>query len=598
MKSLKILRLLMQDAEFKSSRETERDWKTIQSRFENEGISFLMITLPAFTNWLEQSLELGQASPSIFATFHRKGGCGGVSLPAFLLGLTSRVFDVRTGRLLETADPSAVFFIRQICSFFKKVKVNCSEERKTATVKKFLETDLMLPKRIKLSRIGQSVANVIISSLDYSGVVDADLCFPKHGPGATVEKLWGNQKYKGRDFYARWIRALSIEELYGVQPIENRFDAIRIIKERDEQPCRLSLVPKTLKAPRTIAVEPVAMQYAQQLVSSRLIAAMGKSYLTKHIRFNDQSVNNRLAKEGSHGKGQCTIDLSEASDRIAAGLVREIVRSDSLLRSQLLAVRTSRISIRSGAKGSLRTHVLRKFSTSGSAVTFPVETLVFFILAIAAIIEGTGPHRNLLTAIHRICKDVSVYGDDIVAPDAFCIPICDYFEAHGLKVNRNKTFSKGMFRESCGGDYFKGYDVTPKYLRQWLPRKRTDANEIASAISTSNQLFLAGCWHAADYMRRVVDSIFRIPLVKRTSPGLGWYTLQDAFEFSSRRDSYGEYTVRTLVLRSSPLENQIDGDDALLKALISTGVQDDPGHLLVSVPQYSAVAKVKMVRPY
>jgi hypothetical protein len=606
MKSLKILRLLLQDAGLKSSRETERDWLTIQSRFKNEGLSFLMITLPSFTSWLEQSLEARMALPTIFAAFHRKAGRGHVSLPAFLLGLTERIFDAQSGRLLETADPSAVYFIRQICSFFKKTKIACSEERNILAIKKFLETDRALPKRCSLSSVARSVANAVILSLNYSDSVRVEPGFPKHGPGATVEKLWGNQKYIGRDYYARWMRSITIEELYGFQAVEDWYGSISVIKTQDERPCRLSLVPKTLKAPRTIAVEPVAMQFAQQLVSSRLIAAMGKSYLTKHIRFDDQSVNNELAKEGSHGKGRSTIDLSEASDRIAAALVREIVRADSGLRSQLFAVRSSKISIRS-RKSAHPGNVLfrkeevhlRKFSTSGSAVTFPVETLVFFTLALSAIVEKTGPHRDLMAAIRRYSTEVSVFGDDIVVPDSYCDIVCSYLETFGLKVNWNKTFSKGEFRESCGGDYFRGHDVTPKYLRRLLPSTRSEANEIASCVSTANQLHAAGCWNAANYMREMVDSIFRMPLVKRTSPGLGWFTFQNAYEFNPlKRNAFGEYVVRTLVLKSKSLVNSIDGVDALLKALISRGVQEDSDHLLRSVPQYTAVVRTQLVTPY
>lgn len=605
MKSLKILRLLLQDASY-SSHETERDWVTIQSRFEHEGLSFLTITLPAFTSWLEQSLEAKHALPTIFSTFHRKNGRRGGSLPAFLLGLTERVFDIESGDLRNNADPSAVYFIRQICSFFKKVKLQCSQERRKAAVKKFLETDSSLPKRCSFNSVTRSVANAVILSLNYSIDMIDDPSFPKHGPGATVERLWGNQKYKVRDYYARWIGIITPEELYGMSVAEVGYEPIRMISPRDEQPCRLSLVPKTLKTPRTIAVEPVAMQYAQQLVSSRLIASMGQSYLTKHIRFNDQSVNNRLAKEGSHGKGLSTIDLSEASDRISVALVREIVRVNSVLRRQLMAVRSTRVSIRGGKEENLRDldfgsspiFRLRKFSTSGSAVTFPVETLVFFTLALSAIVEATGPHRNLMAAIHRYATDVSVFGDDIVVPDAYCNAVCDHLESFGLKVNRGKTFSKGSFRESCGGDYYLGHDVTPKYLRHLVPRSSTDANALASVVSTSNQLFLSGCWHAANGLREMADAIFRFPLVKKTSPGLGWWTYQNAYEFSHRRDAYGNYVVRTMVLRSRPRRNPLDGEDALLKALISRGVQDDPRHLLESVPQYSAVARRRMVTPY
>ncbi len=612
MKSLFILRLLLQDAEsIIGSHETDRDWLTIQTRFEHEGESFLMITLPTFSSWLEQSLENGSVVPSIFQSFHRKEGPRDRSLPAFLLGLTSRVFDSHTGLIRSDADPSCVYFIRQICSSFKKVRSECSRERRDDTVEKFVETDRLLPKRIVLDTVTRSVANYVISSLKYSDRDSVDPCFPKHGPGATAEKLWGNQKYTLQEYYTRWIGRIDIEELYGVQPLQDAYTSIKLISEKHEVACRLALVPKTLKAPRTIAVEPTAMQYAQQLVSARLIAAMSKSSLTRHIKFTDQSINNLHAREGSRGGSQSTIDLSEASDRVGASLVREIVRSDPRLREQLFAVRSTRIRIgnQAGRASKGRTIVLRKFSTSGSAVTFPVETLVFFILALSALVRsslsqtkegGNASHasESLTSAIHRLSTEVSVYGDDIVVPKTYCNDVCHHLESYGLKVNFGKTFSKGSFRESCGGDYFLGEKVTPVYLRQLLPDTLRDGVKFASAVSYSNQLYLAGCWKTADWVKRQIDMIARLPLVQRTSPGLGWYTFKDAHDFSHKRTAYGEYVVSTFALRAKALPNAIDGYDALRKALISARPFEDPEHLLSSVPQYSATLRRVLVTPY
>lgn len=594
MKSLDILRLLVQDAALNCSVNTGRDWLTIQSRVENEGLSFLTITLPRFTTWLEQSLEESLAQPTIFPVFHRKTRGGG-SLPAFLWGLTSRIFDPVSGRLRDNADPSAVYFIRQICSFFKKVKLPCTARRNEDTIEKFLATDAGLPKRDTLDRVGQSVANYIVLGLKYSEQ-DSALALPKHGPGATFEKTWGNQKYVGREYYARWMGAIDVEDLYGFSAILDDNNTFKVIQPRDELPCRLSLVPKTLKAPRTIAVEPVAMQYAQQLVSSRLIAAMGAFRLTRHLDFADQAKNRELARLGSQSGKWSTIDLSEASDRISSSLVREIVRSDPLLSRQLFAARSSKIRVRS--RGVSKDILLRKFSTSGSAITFPVETLVFFILAVTALVRLDKTSTSLVAAIHRAATEVSVYGDDIIAPSSACTSVIQELEVHNLKVNRSKTFHKGFFRESCGGDYFRGYDVTPKYLRALLPESRADSSSFASSVSTGNQLFLAGCWRAASGLRDIIDLIFPFPLVARTSPGLGWFTYQNGYQFSRRRDSFGEHVVRTWKVTNRAVDNVIDGFDALLKHFLSKAPPEDSEHLSKSTRQFASTTRLTWVRPY
>jgi len=594
MKSLNILRLLVLDAALNCAADTGRDWMTIQSRVDREGLSFLTITLPRFSSWLEQSLEEGAALPTILPFFHRKSGKYR-SLPAFLWGLTVRIFDPTSGLLREDADPSAVYFIRQICSFLKKVKLPCTERRNEAAISKFLETDVCLPKNDRLDTIGQSVANVIVRSLKFSEQ-DFSEVFPRHGPGATFEKLWGNQKYKGRDYYSRWMGVIDAEELYGMSAVQSVDNSIRYLSPRDESPCRLSLVPKTLKSPRTIAVEPVAMQYAQQLVSNRLMASMRTSAYTKHLDFADQAKNRTLALQGSLTGDKSTIDLSEASDRISCSLVREIVRSDQLLSKQLFAVRTSKIQIRS--RGATTIHLLRKYSTSGSAVTFPVETLVFFILSVTALVRTYIASMDMLSAIRRAASEVSVYGDDIVAPSTACASVIQELEMHNLKVNREKTFSKGLFRESCGGDYFRGHDVTPKYLRQLPPESRDDISSFASTVSTCNQLFLAGCWIAADGMKKAFSRLYSLPLVKRRRTStLGWNTFQDAYEFSKHRDVFGGYRVRTWVVHSPPEVNILRDMDGLLKHHISSGVQEDENHYVMSIRQFTSTLRQRWTSP-
>lgn len=596
MKSLNILRLLAQDAAANCSADTERDWICIQKRFKHEGESFLTITLPTFSTWLEKSIEEKQVDPAILSSFRqwKKGS----PLPAFLRGLTSRVFDPVTGRILVEPDPTAVFFIRQICNNFKKVKDNCTEKRNSDTIKKFVETDTGLPKRIVFSKVVQSVAFLLVSGLSYSASDLRAASLPKHGPGAVVERLQGNQKYKNRDYYARWTGRIEIEDLYGVQPMQDQYTSVVIVPEFEEKPCRLRIVPKTMKAPRLIAKEPVAMQFAQQLVSSRLINAMSKSPYHKHIRFDDQSINKHYACEGSLNRGYATIDLSEASDRVSNSLVRELVKSDPVLRSELFSVRSSKIQMLDGS-----ILVLNKFSTSGSAITFPVETFVFHAIAVSAIVEDGIRRRlwvgdSMRSIVRRVSTEVSVFGDDIIVPDTVCAVVMDALEAYGLKVNRKKTFYKGLFRESCGGDYFDGYDVTPKYLRLWLPHDKTDLKSLFSAVTYSNQLFLAGCWKTAEWIRSEIGKIASIPFVKATSPGIGWYTYQQCYDFSSKRNSYGEYVVRTLVSRTKSLSNEIDGYDALLKHLISVGPSEDETNLTHSTPSFRSKVGYRMVTPY
>jgi hypothetical protein len=63
-----------------------------------------------------------------------------------------------------------------------------------------------------------------------------------------------------------------------------------------------------------------------------------------------------------------------------------------------------------------------------------------------------------------------------------------------LKVNEGKSFVHGQFRESCGVDGFKGYDVTPLKPRTLVadgPAARV------AVIDTINNLFNKGLWNAS-----------------------------------------------------------------------------------------------------
>lgn len=590
MKSLNILSALLHDASRTLGVDMSRDWLRIQSRLQAEGVSFLTITLPAFSSWLEQSLEAERTLQTVYSSFRKSKHR---AAPCFLQGLTERIFDKCTGDLRSDADPSAVFFIRSICTFFKKVKLPCTQVRNDMAVRKFVDTDACLPDKVEVDSVTRSVAYVVISSLFY---FKSDESLPKHGKGATFEKIAGNRKYEGRDFYKRWLPLLDPEDLYGHAYGGDR--GVDYVEEAEEKPCRLSLVPKTLKTPRIIAVEPLAMQYAQQLCADRLIRSMRRSVLTRHIDFTDQTVNRDLAKAGSIDRSVSTIDLSEASDRVSLPLVEALFGSDPGLLAELLAFRSTHIKLPDGAPFGGVVMPLKKYSTSGSALTFPVESLVFFILALGSVVKSRlHDYGDLRSAISHLARNVNVYGDDIVVPSDTCREVIASLEAVGLKVNRGKTFYEGYFRESCGGDYFKGYDVTPTYLRHMLASDLSQSDAMCSSVSTSNILFKKGCWLASDYIREAIDSIRKLPVVLSTCPGLGWHGFTDAHDHWKVLPNF-HMGVRTLVPYTKPVKDTLDGYSALLKHFLSKGVQEERDHLSHTVPRFRSRLRLKWVTPY
>jgi len=92
------------------------------------------------------------------------------------------------------------------------------------------------------------------------------------------------------------------------------------------------------------------------------------------------------------------------------------------------------------------------FCTMGIGYTFPLQTLVFLAL---------------LKAIQSVYFDrldrrlISVYGDDMIYSSRMHEQVVLHFQEIGFLVNIEKSFSRGQFRESCGGDYYRGMDVRP-----------------------------------------------------------------------------------------------------------------------------------------
>ena len=100
----------------------------------------------------------------------------------------------------------------------------------------------------------------------------------------------------------------------------------------------------------------------------------------------------------------------------------------------------------------------------GNGTTFPVQSIVYAILSIAAILYEKGAGYGN-AQIDDAVQEIQVFGDDIILP-SFAVPTLALLLEHlQLKVNWRKTHAKGHFRESCGMDAFRGADVTPLYLR-------------------------------------------------------------------------------------------------------------------------------------
>jgi hypothetical protein len=517
-KSLMLWKLLAYECASRCCTTAQRDIDTVTSRIKTEGLSFLTISLPIFCQGFEKSLEDCRIDSTAFPGF---GLCRGT--PKFLSGFLRQVFCERTGVLLDTPSIEAIRCIRQLTLLFKRFGSDCSPRRTEEAFKGYIKLEMEMrdfrPRaskevlRLKSLLLGQVFSDVDL--LIYNGDI-----IPQHGNGATSDRLKGNQKWSQLSWPERleW----TFPYLEHVLPNHRYFDhlgEVDFLRPEAELPVKVICVPKTMKTPRIIAMEPTAMQYMQQAIMLSLREAIESSFLNDFIGTASQDPNKYLAQLGSSSTSLATLDLSEASDRVSWSLVEDLLRRHPHLHEAVSSTRSRRATLPSESLIDLA-----KFASMGSALTFPVESIVFFLLVLHGIEKSTG-HQLTLEDVKSLKGRVRIYGDDIIIPSIHVRSVIDVLESYGLKVNRHKSFWNGKFRESCGGDYYDGKWVTPVYCRRNLPRSRKDVQDLLSAVSFRNQLYLAGFFSTVSWLDRQILRVLKVfPFVPADSPVLGRLT--------------------------------------------------------------------------
>jgi len=573
------------------------DVKTLQRRVEKEGDSFLTITLPAYCKGFEQALAAGRLEPSYFPACRFKRG-----LPVFLRGFLSKIFHADR-RLMDEPDLDCIFSVRQICLLHKKVLLPCTKKRERKAEEGFVrcENDLSEVKvdSTALESFERTAAIVMSDVLrDIPNGDPYELLRPHHGPGSTQERILGNSKYEFKLWHARLEEQFPFTE-FGVASQRDLggddcpLERVQFVEPGDEEPVRVVFVPKTLKSPRVIAIEPVCMQYMQQAIEEVLKPAIETGrYTGGRVNFTRQSVNRELALKSSRNGRLATLDLSEASDRVHSSLVRGLLRVSPVLTDMVFACRSTRATLPSGL-----TLTLEKFASMGSALCFPMESLVFFNIIVSGRIRRAQKPVTAST-VRQYSRDVYVYGDDIIVPVDEAPAICEDLHLFGLKVNAAKSFWTGKFRESCGMDAYDGVEVTPVYCRTTSPSNRWNHKEVLSWVSMANQFYRKGLWGAAQAVRDYIDSKMRSPLpfVGENSSGLGWVSFSNAQTVHRWNRQLHRFETRAMVVVPTRYKDPITGSSALLKCFRVIGqTAVDLKHLYESIRRGALTLKLQWV---
>jgi len=226
---------------------------------------------------------------------------------------------------------------------------------------------------------------------------------------------------------------------------------------------RCSFVPKTASTSRMICVEPLLNSYYQLGLCASLEARLRQFF---GIDLSIQpSVNHSLAKAGSIDGSYATIDLSAASDSISLGLCEWLL--PSWLFELLLQLR-SRTTLIDGKEVPLF-----MISTMGNGFTFPLQTIIFsaVLKAVSSIFGKIGES-----------KAWSCFGDDLICRTNVYDRVVYYLGELGFRINADKSYSQGPFRESCGADWFCGQPVRPVFIR-----KLDSPHDVVVAINQLNE---------------------------------------------------------------------------------------------------------------
>lgn len=559
----------------------------VAKRMALEGIGFLTKTLPRLGRALDRALSgevpLDAASLAFESLPNSK-------LPRFLGELFQRIF-AHSGWVLPTPCVRSIRSIRQVVYCFYKYKLPCASDLEREVVNQFIKTDLdLLPynqyaNEIFHKQIGEDplsirsikdrrTRNLLLRarrrlSKLFQGFNVEDIR-PRHGPGAvsTKEKLW--TKY-------HWTKVSPrITDIY---PFDAYFcasgghvcDAYRRFSDVEAVECsaKVILVPKDSRGPRLISAEPLDFQWIQQGLGGAIVRHVERNALTKHnVHFTDQGPNQKGALLGSSTGAYATLDLKEASDRVSIGLVR-LLFPEPLL-GALKACRSLTTTLPDG-----RVLLLNKFAPMGSALCFPILAITVWAILSSGCWDAypTNPQARKF-----VLERILVYGDDVIVPTAYAAHAIELLEAFGLKVNRDKSCIRGLFRESCGVDAFAGENVTPVRFRTvWSSLPSPDV--YTSFIAYANEFYRRHYYNTYELIVGMLHKVYGdIPEAGMNLSCPSLVEVPEAYRPKQSRINHSLQKKEWKVwdVKSRTIKKEIDGWSMLLRYFVEAGNQQSP----------------------
>lgn len=344
---------------------------------------------------------------------------------------------------------------------------------------------------------------------------------PHHGPGSVVYESGRSKRMtvweKDQVLDLTLLYRLCLEAGFPCPSLlqermdEPPFDNKVVDARREPFPSKCTDVPKNWKKRRLIAIEDVTLMYFSKGVQRGLYKAFeNHRFLRNIINLRDANGNAELARMASHHmwRSHATVDLSSASDSVGFKFVMELFQHSPRLCAILALARPRELDV--PGYGVVKNNI---FATMGNACCFPILTLVVTLVLLEAC---------FLSKVR--CASLKVYGDDAVCPEQAVHKFIELLRNYGFDVNAEKTFfgANVPFRESCGGEYLDGYDITPlrisrRFETLRLGRGFAHASEL---ITLANGCYARRFMRAYRHLSRIISTIGYIPLSTQGSIGL------------------------------------------------------------------------------